>query len=67
MYGARGRRRQRTLRFDLPPLDNPRSIHEVLCQVVAALSADTIDYDRAGVMISAPRLASSELRNPHGW
>lgn len=67
MYGARARRRHRTVRFDLPPLDTPRSIHDVLCQVVAALSSDTIDYQRAGVMISALRLASSELRNPTDW
>ena len=67
LYGARARRRRSEVRFALPPLDNPRSIHEVLCQVVAALSADTIDYRRAGVMISALRLASSELRNPHEW
>jgi hypothetical protein len=67
MFGARARRRHSTVRFDLPPLDNPYVIHDLLEQVVFALASDTIDYSRATAMISALRLASNELRNPSGW
>ena len=67
MYGARAHRRRYEVRLDLPALDDPRSIHHVLCQVFAALSADTIDYRRASAMLSALRFASAELRNPTQW
>jgi hypothetical protein len=67
VYGARARRRYSTVRFDLPPLDDMHVIQDLLSQVAGALASDTIDYRRASAMISALRLASSELLNPRKW
>ena len=67
IYGARAHRRHSTVRFALPPLDDPYVIHDLLEQLMFALASDTIDYRRASAMLSALRFASSELRNPMGW
>ena len=67
MYGARARRRHSTIRFDLPPLDDMHVIQDLLSQLMSALCSDTIDYRRATAMLSALRMASSELRNPREW
>ena len=65
--GARARRRYSTRRFALPPLDDMRVIQDLLSQILGGLCDDTIDYQRATAMLSALRMASSELRNPRGW
>jgi len=66
-YGARARRRRYEVRFTLPALEDPCVIQDLLSQVAGALAADTIDYRRANAMISALRMASTELRNSKGW
>src|SRR5215469_15189578 len=59
VYGAKARRRHSVCRLDLPALDDPDAIHTALSQLIAALAADTIDYRRAGVMLSTLRFASN--------
>ena len=60
-YGARARRRS-TCRFQLPPLDDFRTINHLLWQVANAVASDTIDYRRASAMLTALKMASAELR-----
>jgi hypothetical protein len=60
-FGARARRRRYQTRFELPLLNDRAAILDMLNQVAQALCHDTIDYKRAAAMISALRLATTEL------
>lgn len=64
---ARDHRRRYELRLALPPLGDRRAIQDMFSQVVAALGANTIDYRRAAAIVTALRLALSELNRAEGW
>jgi len=60
-YWARARRRS-TCPFELPPLDDFRTINHSLWQVANAMASNTIARRRANAMLSVLRMASAELR-----
>jgi hypothetical protein len=66
-YGARAHRRRYELRLDLPLLEDRRAIQHMLSQVVGALGANTIHYRRAAAIVTALRLALSELNRAEEW